>query len=319
MAAAAASMVRRDFRAMNTDIELICYDADRRADQRLKRAERWLHAYEARLSRFLPASELTWMNRTAGRPFKASPLLFRLVELSLDLARRSGGVFDPTLLHEIEDAGYERSFDEPRPAPRPDRAARQRRSTFRDVRLDKTTHTIDLPPDLGIDLGGIGKGWSADRLASMIGSPCLVNAGGDVFAAGKPAGAEAWLAGVQDPFAPERDLAVLAVTDRGVATSSTLKRRWKAGEACLPDGQAWSHHLIDPRTGGASSSDAIAVTVVASTAALADYHAKVALLLGAERGREHLDRQDGVEGLLILNDGSTIVSHECRRYLIQPP
>src|SRR5258708_7722443 len=90
------ALVRRDLRAMNTDIELVCTGAG--ADRRLERAAKWLDAYEARFSRFKSTSELSGLNGSAGEPFRASPQLFRLVELSLDLARRSGGLFDPTIL-----------------------------------------------------------------------------------------------------------------------------------------------------------------------------------------------------------------------------
>src|SRR4029453_8351955 len=115
--------------------------------------------------------------------------------------------------------------------------------------------------------GGIGKGWAIDRLATMLGTPCLINGGGGVFAAGTPPDDDAWGGGGATPFHADRDLFVLRVVARGVATSSSLKRRWRVGDAML-------HHLIDPRTGRPSDSDAVQVTVVAPTATEADYLAK---------------------------------------------
>ncbi len=64
------------------------------------------------------------------------------------------------------------------------------------------------------------------------------------------------------------------------------------------------HHLIDPRTGEPSTSDAVQVTVVAPSATEADYHAKLTLLLGAEQGRAYLDREPTVEGLIVRADSS---------------
>ena len=302
----ASAMARRDLRAMNSDVTLIAGAAD--AARRLDRAERWLAAYEARFSRFLPASELTRLNTAAGRPFRASPRLFALVSLALALARRSGGLFDPTVLHRLEDAGYDRSFEllagnasSPRPARAPN-------GSWRDLRLDAGARTIELPAGLGIDLGGIGKGWAVDQLVAMIGRPGLVDGGGDVFAAGSPTDGPAWRVGVADPFQSERDLRLLRLVDRGVATSSSLKRRWTAGGAVL-------HHLIDPRTGRPSTSDAVQVTAIASSTLLADYHAKVALLLGARRGLEYLNREPAVEGIIVRADGSVIESRGLAAYL----
>jgi thiamine biosynthesis lipoprotein len=125
----------------------------------------------------------------------------------------------------------------------------------------------------------------------------MVNGGGDVYASGCPPGEDAWRVGVADPMQPERDLAVLSVVDRGVATSSSLKRSWQSGGVRL-------HHLIDPRTGRPSESDAVQVTVVARSALLADFHAKVALLHGFDTGLHYLENQDQVEGVIIRRDGT---------------
>src|SRR4051812_39839173 len=100
---------RLDLRAMNSDIELLSGAPD--AARRLKRAERWLYAFEARFSRFVTLSELSRLNAAAGLPFVASPMLFELVRLALSLAERSGGLFDPTVLADLVSSGYDRSFE----------------------------------------------------------------------------------------------------------------------------------------------------------------------------------------------------------------
>ncbi len=266
---------------MNTDIELMCYDPG--AERRLERAERWLHAYEDRFSRFRILSELSRLNAMAGRPFHASPQLFEMVEYALDLARRSDGLFDPTVLRSLQDAGYDRSFEMIAPSFTRPRLGHKTRASWREVALDAASRTITLPPETGIDLGGIGKGWAVDRMASILGRPCLVNAGGDVFLGEHPVDEPAWRVGIADPFNLDIDVAVLSVAEHGVATSSSIKRSWRAGDLQL-------HHLIDPRTGRPSDSDAVQVTVIAASATLADFHAKVALLLGSDAGLAYLDR-----------------------------
>lgn len=300
------NLVRRELRAMNSDITLICCQPD--AARRLDRADRWLKAFEARFSRFQLLSELSRLNESTGSPFHASPALFRVVGVALEFARRSNGLFDPTILRRLEAAGYDRSFELI-----PHAGVRERPRTaghglsWRAVRLDATARTITLPAGAGLDLGGIGKGWAVDRLAAMLGSPCLVNGGGDVYVAGRPPAEAAWLVGVADPFRPEQDLFVLTAEDRGVATSSSLRRRWQLGDATL-------HHLIDPRTGRPSASDAVQVTAVAPSTVLADYHAKVALLLGVEDGREYLEREPEVDGLIVRSDGRAFESSGLARY-----
>jgi thiamine biosynthesis lipoprotein len=292
-------------RAMNGDVELLSPRSEAR--HRFGLAASWLRGFERRFSRFDPSSELSGLNARAGRPVAVSQAMLHLVELSLALARRSGGLFDPTILRSLEAAGYDRSFELIEAAtlapPQAPRAA-----SWRDVSVDPAARTITLPPDVGIDLGGIGKGFAADRLAHLLGSPCLVNAGGDLYAAGEPQPGCPWLIGVADPFDAERDIAVLAVSDRGVATSSTRGRRW-------PCGGSLAHHLIDPRRSAPAESDAIQVTVIAPTAVEAEYHAKVALLLGARQGRDYLDAEDGVDGIVVDEAGSMFMTSGLQRYL----
>lgn len=291
------SLQRLDLRAMNSDIELLTGAPG--AARRLRRAERWLHGFEARFSRFVALSELSRLNASSGRPFVASSVLFELVRLALELARRSEGLFDPTVLADLIASGYDRSFDLVPPVRAITPGATRRHFTWREVSLDPATRRIEVPEGCGIDLGGIGKGWAVDRMASMLGTPGLVNGGGDVYASGSPPDDTAWRVGIADPFDAGRDLCVVRVVDRGVATSSSLKRRWRAGDAML-------HHLIDPRTGRPSDSDAVQVTVIARNATEADYLAKVTLLRGATAGLEALAREPDAEGVMVRNDGTVL-------------
>jgi hypothetical protein len=114
-----------------------------------------------------------------------------------------------------------------------------------------------------------------------------------------------WTVGVEDPRDPARDLAVLTVRDRAVATSSVARRRW------VRDGRA-RHHLIDPRTGEPAAGDVLAATVVAASVARAEVLAKVALVLGAAAGRRFLDARPDAGGILALADGGIATSDGLR-------
>ena len=155
-------MWERTFRAMNSDIALMSDRAD--AEARLERAERWLHAFEARFSRFQPDSELSRLNQHAGKPFRVSPALYQLIDLALKCARQSGGLFDPTILRQLERSGYDRSF-EAIPLSRPsDPRAAAGRTTWRDVRLDAPTRTVTLRQGAASTWGASGRvgpwtGW----------------------------------------------------------------------------------------------------------------------------------------------------------------
>ena len=121
-----------------------------------------------------------------------------------------------------------------------------------------------------IDLGGIAKGWIADRAVERLGPNSLVSCGGDLHARGGGETGAGWPVGFGDR--------TLLLKDLAAATSGTTKRRWGDG----------LHHLIDPRTGAPSTSDLSEVSVLAATALDAEILAKTALLLGSAHAEAYL-------------------------------
>jgi thiamine biosynthesis lipoprotein len=302
----------RLFRAMGCQVEVqLVHDAGPDADHAvglaLAAAEARFWLYESELSRFLDTSDLAVLNRAAGcGPVLVSPTLCAVTEDALAAARATDGMFDPTLGTVLAHLGYDRPFplvspfvDEAVPALVPPHCA----GAWRDIVVDAAACTIALPAGVALDLGGIGKGWTVDRVVRQLQGVRgvrggLVNAGGDLRVWGAaPEDAPEWIVGVEDPQDLDRDCATLAVRDRAVATSSIAFRRWKRGEH-------WIHHVLDPRTGRSAVTDLAAVTVVGPSAMWAEVHAKVALLSGLDAGRVYLEAQTGYEGLCLTIGGA---------------
>jgi thiamine biosynthesis lipoprotein len=153
------------------------------------------------------------------------------------------------------------------------------------------------------DLGGMGKGWTVDRAADLLNGdgPFLVNAGGDLYAHGRPGDERGWTVILEHPLTPDHWMARLYVDHAGVATSTIMKRRWRC------NGQT-RHHLIDPRTGEPAVTDALSVTVIAQRTVTAEILAKVALILGATAGLTYLTGLAGIEGLIYRADGHILTT-----------
>jgi thiamine biosynthesis lipoprotein len=308
------------FRAMNTEVEIQLYTNTQGAEAQdlVSDVQRMFDKAEKRLTRFDLTSELSQLNRSAGRPQRVSSLLFDVVEAAAWAASLTGGLFDPTLLKVMQAIGYDRSFEwielqnqatggsnghtSPLPPPHP--------GQYRTIGLNRIRGEITLPPDVQLDLGGIGKGWTVDRTAEwLVGrGPFMINAGGDLYAYGTPPDRAGWCVGIMDPWQPERDIAHLQVRQRAVATSTISRRQWRR------DGRMM-HHLIDPRTGQPAETDAVSVTVVAHRAALAEVYAKAALILGVDAGRAFLNDVPEVEGLFIRADGELVFTDGFTAYL----
>lgn len=297
-------LVEHHFRAMNTDVGVWLWSASPIAGQAMREVEEMFQEVESRLSRFRDDSELCRLNAVAGRgAVPISPLLCRVLAQALAAARQTDGIFDPTLLPQLRQAGYDRSFelldesngDSPAPPSNGNRAGWQQ------IRLDPANGTVELPAGVAVDLGGIAKGWTVDRASELLADwgPSLVDAGGDMRASGLPGG-EWWPITVEDPFHPAMDLLTLGLDNCAVATSSIGKRNW------LHNGQRL-HHLIDPRTGTSSTSDLHTVSVLAPSAMEAEVAAKTALLLGNAEGAAWLQTQSNPAVLIRRSGDCTTV------------
>ena len=245
-------------------------------------------------SRFKEDSELSKLNQQLGQEVEVSDQLFSILKEALEFYEETNGVFNPGILSAIENSGYTKSIEliKGRELLAPSPIA----PVFTKVRpyqLDEDKQTVVL--HTRIDLGGIAKGWVVDRAAVILSDIGygFVNVGGDIRIFGslpRPLNI-----GLEDPFDPSKMLSSIQVTDGAVATSTSMKRRWKVNGSS-------KHHLIDATTGEPSASTIISSTVTAPTAVEADVLAKVVLLLGEEHGK----------ALLFVKKNTAVIINEAK-------
>lgn len=289
--------VERSFRAMGTGVRLIAYAAEAATGARaLEAAEARTRAIEARFSRFLPTSELSRLNAFTGSAVAVSAEMGEVLTLAREQHEATQGLFDPAILPDLECAGYDRTFDDiDEVGAHGERAAH---GTFAEVRCDG--RLVRIPPGMRIDLGGIVKGWSADRIADELAplGPVLVDLGGDIAVRGAPPEDGAWTVAVEDPSggAP---VAALRVTSGAVAVSGTYRRRWSG-----PSGTR--HHLIDPRSGEPAASDLVAVAALHPRAVVADVWAKCVLLERPERRAAFVASCPDLDAILLPASGAPV-------------
>ncbi len=267
-------------------------------------ARKFIVEFDRALSRFKPESELCALNEDPRERVPASELLRSAVKAGLEAAERSGGLVDPTLVGEIESAGYVASragvpgaplgaaleeAPERRPA-RPNPA-----EGWRNFKVDDAAGTIVRPPGLRFDSGGAGKGLAADLIAQRLRgySRFIVDCGGDIRIGGPDALVTPYEVFVEHPLTGERAF-VLKLGSGAVATSGLNVRIWR------DESGRYSHHLLDPASGDPAWTGLIGATALGDTAVEAETFAKAALLSGPERGREVLAERGG---LLVHDDG----------------
>ena len=273
-------MNTRTFGAMNTD-----WWIGTPAGLDLAPFEEMVHAAERRYSRFRSDSLLSRLNRE--RCVQDADLA-DLVTRALEVGVATQGAFDPRIGAALSAAGYDRTFevlrdraDGPQLAFAPPADA---------LRIEVERGIVRISGTGTLDLGGIAKGWTVDRVAEQLeAAGCtdyLVDGGGDIRVAGRDERGKPWVVGAGDGLA-------VSLEAGAVCTSSTSRRRWRAaGED--------AHHIIDPARGGPSRHAVTDAVVVARDAATADALATAliaqpeAALAGlAASGAEALLRREG--------------------------
>jgi FAD:protein FMN transferase len=280
---------------------------------------------ESRWSRFVDSSEISHLNRSAGAALAVSPDTFELLTHAMEGWEATYGLFDPTILGDLERAGYDRTFErvggrDPEgdelgrhpaaaggwdlPASSPPRRSWLVRGCG-DLELDHRAGTARLPAGVGFDPGGIGKGFAADLVAAEAmdagAAGVLIDLGGDLRVTGEPPERTGpWRIGVDHPFGA-LNLASVEFDDGAVATSSRTRRRWTtaAGER--------RHHLIDPLMGSPVESDVVSATAVAAEGWQAEVLAKAAFIGGPVQGVGLVDQLGGAAAV-VTTDGRVATS-----------
>jgi thiamine biosynthesis lipoprotein len=297
------TVTHRRFRAMGSDAHVILVGGP---SGLIEEAALRIAMLEQRWSRFIPSSEVSLLNDRAGAWVSVSPETRLLVERGYEAWRLTGGRFDPTVLGAVVRAGYDVSFehiDDPRPSAH---------STLflgcADIEIDGGR--VRLPPHTGFDPGGIGKGLAADLVVAELlaagADGACVNLGGDIRVAGTGPRGEGWIIDIDHLWSPE-PIGRIGLLGGGVATSTTLARRWTA------DGDE-RHHVIDPDTGQPSETDLTLTTVVAAEAWMAEVLAKAVLLRGAEHPFD-LMGASGAEAVVVDDQGNVAASSGMDRFV----
>lgn len=272
-------------------IEVVDHGRVEAAHRAIEEAFAELRRIDALMSEWKPDSPLSAINAAAGRDAVEVPAELRaIIERGIRYGELSDGAFDITW-HAMKKIWH---FDDSFVPPSREQVAAARRNVdYRAIQIDG--NRVRLPRHgMSIGLGGIAKGYAVDRAARVLAGArfhdSLVDGGGDVLASGTRDG-RPWRLGIQHPRRERGSLmGVLSVSNQALVTSGDYERFRIAGGVRY-------HHIIDARTGWPANASQ-SVTVLSPTAEQGVVLAKVAFILGPEKGLAAA-RAQGVEALLI--------------------
>ena len=282
-----AGMVAQRFLAFNTAITLQAFAPEQACLAAFERVRKGARRFERLFSRTLPHSDISRLNRAEGIPIEISRDTADLLECALSYCADSDGRFDITMGAAVQLWDLRRAIiplqDELREA--------VAHVDWRGVRVweEGGRHFAQLTdPQAAVDVGGIAKGWIADKFTNALVEAglenFLINLGGNVVAHGEKPGGAAWNIGIRDPRNEGDIVGAMPIRNASTVTSGIYER------CCEVSGKFY-HHILSPETGMPVETDVAGVTVVADRSIDAEGYSTTLLALGTARGlafaREH--------------------------------
>lgn len=285
--------------ACDTVVTITAYAPQDTVDEAFRICEE----YEAMFSKTVEGSDIWTLNHANGKAVEVHAETAELLRLAAEIGEASGGAFDVTIAP--VSGLWDFSADDPSLPEKDALISAVSRVDYRQIMIDGTA--VALKNGAEIDLGGIAKGYIADRVAAYlreqgVTSACI-NMGGNVVTIGAKPDGSPWTIGVRDPNGtPEQSAEILRLTDAAVVTSGNYERFFEL------DGVRY-HHILDPKTGMPVSNGLASVTIIGTRSDLCDALSTACFVLGEERSAAILE-QYGVRAIFIRQDGTKSVFPE---------
>ena len=281
---------------MGTRVEVQLWSDDRAvAEELIAHAMAELDRIEALMSTYMDTSEMSRVNASAyAQPQKVTAELFGLLKIAMEISVATDGAFDIS----YDSVGQLYDF---RAGKHPDEnqiAAQLENIDYHHVILDEAAQTVSFKtPGVRINLGGIAKGYSVERVIRLLREAgvehALATAGGDTRILGDRRG-KPWIVGVRDPNQRDGIFTRIPLDDEAISTSGDYERFF------IEDGKRY-HHIIRP-TDGRPVEGVRSVSVIGPDGTVTDGLSTGLFVLGPEAGLEVLKRFPGYEALFVTND-----------------
>ena len=278
--------------------------------------------YENMLSKTIETSDIARINNAEGKAVTVSDETIEVLKKGMEFGRLSGGAFDITIgkatdlwdFHDNAESGHEGGVV---PAEKDLRDAISH-VNYENIKIEGNRVSL-TDPETEINLGGIAKGYIADKAAEYLEERGVVSAivdlGGNIVAIGGKTSQIAasgdtqetdFKIGIKDPLSSSGGLLeLIPCKNKTVVTSGTYERYFEK------DGVKY-HHILDVNTGYPVDTDVLSVTIIADRGKSADCDglSTTCLALGMEKGMELVKSLEGFEAVFVDTNGRVEVSSD---------
>ncbi len=281
--------VSKDIFAMDTYMTVTAYGKN--AENGVNKAVDEINRLETVLSAEKQESDIYKLNETGSGTLSTDTK--NIVSKALEINKTTNGAFDISIYPLMVKWGFTtQKYNVP--------SKNEISKLLKDVDsskiiFDEKSGNIKLKENMKIDLGGIAKGYTSNRVMQIF-KECgvksgLVSLGGNVQALGTKTDGTAWQIAIENPDKSSDYIGVVSVKDKAVITSGGYERYFEK------NGKTY-HHILDPETGYPAESGVKSVTIVSDDGTLADALSTSLFVMGKEKAldywREHKNEFDTV-------------------------
>ena len=287
--------------ALDTAITLKVYGSKRVVV--LKKLEDKINELDDMLSTGKETSEVSRLNRSGEAVL--SPTVANLVKRSLDIYKKTDGLFDITIYPLMELWGFPtKNYKVPL-----EKEIEEKLKLVGSDKIDFNEETRKISfknKGMEIDFGGIGKGYITDELVKILTDEkvesAIINLGGNVFGFRKKPDGSLWNIAIRDPNEPDKYMAAIRLEDSAVITSGGYERYFEENGIIY-------HHILDPRTGKPSESGLKSVSIISKDGTLADALSTSLFIMGEEKAIGYWkENGNDFDILLMTKDNRLLVS-----------
>jgi len=255
--------------------------------------------YENLLSKTISTSDVSRINSAMGQTVTVDPETWEILRRAKEISARTGGAFSITIAPITSLWSFTDTVVNTVPT---DEARMSLLPLVDDQKIVLgENNTVTLPAGMEIDLGGIAKGYIADKVAELLRgrtTAAIISLGGNVYTTGQKPDGKRFSVGIKDPLNPAFSKAIIYTGDSTVVTSGTYERGFNFGGVRY-------HHILDPKTGWPSQSDLVSASFVMDSSMTADALATACIVLGSEKSLA-LAKDLGLDAMFIKADGTVI-------------
>jgi len=174
-------------------------------------------------------SELSGLNSSAGlEQVSVSEDTYEVVKTALSFSEKTDGAFDPTIAPLVELWGIGEDFSGSVPAEELI-ISKKNLTDYKSVELNDNGRIFLKKKGMKIDLGGIAKGYIADKVKDYLHSQGvkrgIINLGGNIIVMGSKPESQPWKIGIQNPFDSRGNhIGIAEVKDKTIVTSGIYER-----------------------------------------------------------------------------------------------